>query len=370
MSNASCVVERSTNLTTGPWLPVRHLMSTGAVASLLLPHEPALAGYYRVGVTQVSLVPTGMALVPAGSFAMGDPYQEGYSDERPVHGVFVSPFFMDQFEVSNAQMRDVLQWAYGHGLVGADNAAVTNTEGDFRPLLDLAGTDHGYPYTWVRFTNGVFFVAGGMEDFPCAGMTWHGAAAFCNYRSDREGLPRAFDFANWTCNFSAAGYRLPTEAEWEKAGRGGQTGHHYPWASYGGTWGQHYSANRANCLSANHPYWPWTTPVGYFDGAQQPAGPDMANGYGLYDMSGNVWEWCWDYYQDNWYSESGSRLPDTRGPNGPWTGTRWLPWRVMRGGSVGYYESWLRCSLRNAYTADFRSAVVGFRCVRPILPAR
>jgi formylglycine-generating enzyme required for sulfatase activity len=295
-----------------------------------------------------------MSLIPAGAFEMGDNYGLA-SGAQPVHTVHVSAFYMDKFQVTNDDMRRVMQWAYDKGLVGAASGGVTNLQGNAQRLLNLDNPD-----AEILFNNGTFTVSPGRQNFPVGLVTWYGAMAFCNYRSDMEGLERAIDFADWSIDLSKKGYRLPTEAEWEKAARGGLTGHHYPWDSFGGSFSNHIDGSKANYSNSGDPYEGNTIPstlVGYYNGAQTPAGVDMANGYGLYDMAGNVLEWCYDWHSLLWYSQPGATEDDTTGPAS--TGLR-----VFRGGSWGSTFLPLRCSHRNFSGPTGNAFGLGFRCAR------
>ncbi|MDD4341941.1 MAG: SUMF1/EgtB/PvdO family nonheme iron enzyme [Kiritimatiellae bacterium] len=364
-----------------------------------------------------------LAHIPGGDFAMGNSYanlfpHEGYAGEVPVHDVPVSGFFIGRFEMTNEEMARTLQWAFTNGLVDVGSTMVTNvaggvtnvvtnlygtlwnTEGTARELVDL---DAGY--CQIAFTNGAFAVAGGKTNFPAIRVTWYGALAVCNYLSDREGLERAVDFGptNWSVDIDATGYRLPTEAEWEKACRGATAGTHFPWPddSAQGTNLYLYSIDpvKANYLdarygsSANHPGHPWfgepirTTPVGYYDGRQvitnlttnfvKEAGTvgadfgqtnDMANGYGLYDMAGNVYEWCADYLAIDWYARAAASQPD---PTGPAMEASFHTQRVARGGGFTYYigagipdPTFQRCSFRVSFHSEFTATYLGFRVAR------
>jgi formylglycine-generating enzyme len=366
ITNGIATIEWTTNLSAGPWLPAECVFTTDTVCAVQLAGQ-LRPGFYRVMAADTSDVPAGMFLVPAGTFQMGDPYSEGFANALPVHNVYVSGFYIDEFDFTNDQMRQVLQWAYDQGLIGANSSTVTNNEGQPQQLVGLAenpALDDGYPNTHLVFSNGIFSVLSNHQDFPATGVTWYGAEAICNYRSDMEGLPRCVNFTNWTCDFTQPGYRLPTEAEWEKAARGGLTGNHYPWQSLGGTYEQNINETMANWEGSYTVYYPWPTPVGYYNGTHVwtggPPPANMVNGYGLYDMAGNVWQWVWDFYQSNWYAQPQATAPDTTGPGGPST-------RVIRGGSASYASAvWLTCACRQVvgYDATAVDPLIGFRTVR------
>ncbi len=299
--------------------------------------------FYRVrGTNSVSpgTVPSGMVLIPAGSFTMGNCMNpgEGAYDELPLHTVNVSAFYADTNLVSYTLWTSVYQWATNHGY-GFDNAGL-----------------------------------GKAASHPVQSVSWYDAVKWCNARSEKEGrtpcyytnasqsqatIYRSGQYdlaANWV-NWVVSGYRLPTEAEWEKAARGGASGHRFPWGDTI-SWGQaNYYASPSsyaydvNPTSGYNPVWtgggsPYTTAVGTF----------APNGYGLYDMAGNVFQWCWDWYGDAYYSSS----PGTD-PRGPAPGS----YRVFRGGCWGYYAINCRAASRYYYTPTGRYSYMGFRSVLP-----
>ena len=266
----------------------------------------------------VPVPPVRMVLIPGGHFQMGA--------AESAHTVYISPMFMDRYEVTGNLWRDVKQWSATHGYsIGGGS------------YLEL--------------------------NHPAQDMTWYNAVKWCNARSERDGLTpvyytdasqtevyRSGDIAlgNTAVKWSANGYRLPTEAEWEKGARGGLLGKEYPW-------GDGIDGSMANYSGASHPWTgssPRTTPVGYYNGDQSVPGSDMANGYGLYDMAGNVWEWCWDW--------AASIPVGNNNPHGPDSGTS----RLIRGGAWNSSTSLLRCAYRYTYTPSYDGYYTGFRCVR------
>jgi formylglycine-generating enzyme required for sulfatase activity len=145
------------------------------------------------------------------------------------------------------------------------------------------------------------------------------------------------------------------------AGRGGLVGHPFPWPGRGGIWSNHIDGTKANYQFSNDPYEQGSTPLGYYNGSHSPAGPDMANGYGIYDMAGNVYEWCWDRYSSGWYGHPNALVKDTTGP--PTGGTR-----VLRGGAWYRTPEFARCSFRHNSSPDFSYRAFGFRCARSARP--
>lgn len=305
--------------------------------------------------------PPGMVLVPAGEFLMGDAFNEGRPSELPRHAVYVDAFYMDSCEVTNQQYAEALNWAWSQGnLIMVMNGCVYQA---YSGISVEGGSGVDYPYccttsssSWSRiiWDGTTFGVMAGKEDYPMALTSWYGAAAYSNWRSEMEDRTPCYNLSTWECDFNANGYRLPTEAEWEKAARGGVNGRRFPWADDDAI--QHPRANYMTATSGYHPLWrygdmPYTSPVGFFNGElrnwvdfEWPGRGttyQTANGasdYGLYDMAGNVTEWCNDGYDSNYYATSPYSNP--RGPVAAET-------RVLRGGSWNYYDS--NCRVANRY---------------------
>ena len=265
--------------------------------------------------------------IPAGSFIMGD--HSGFvdpnhpSDELPLHSVAINSMMMAKTVITNQQFLVFLNASLLQGLLEVRNNIVYAT-GDTNMYCYL----HQYaPYYSIGFDGNVFSISDFRANHPVVGVMWDGAAAYCNWLSLQNGLQVCYDLKTWNCDSTQSGYRLPTEAEWEYAGRGGQTNLYYNYP-----WGNDLVITKANWPDSKDPYegtdsnsYPFTTPVGFYDGtlhlksdynwpgsATSYQTSNGANTYGLYDMAGNVWQFVNDWYETSYYSVSPSDNP--KGP--------------------------------------------------------
>lgn len=233
----------------------------------------------------------GMVFVQGGAFMMGT--DEDENDERPIHDVSLAAFYIGRYEVTQAEWQAVM----------GDNPS--------------------------------FFKG---ENNPVEQIDWYMAIEFCNKKSKLEGLTPCYTGSgdNITCNFAARGYRLPTEAEWEFACSGGLLSHGY---AYSGS----------NDVSA----------VAWFegnsDGKPHPVGSKQPNEIGIYDMSGNIWEWCWDWYAGDYYKNSPSS-----NPSGPAAGQE----RSYRGGGINGRIEYMRCTGRYQLSPAYKHSDMGLRLVK------
>lgn len=230
-----------------------------------------------------------MVLIPAGEFQLGS--SDGDVDEKPVHTVYVDSFYMDKYEVTNAQYKKFC-----------------DATGRKYPSGPVMGYFENYP------------------NYPVVKVSWEEANAY----------------AKW------AGKRLPTEAEWEYAARGGLSGKKYPWGNDDPGDKANYNGYTGGLKSK--------MPNFYKNKGPLPVGSFGPNGYGLYDMAGNVWEWCADWYDEKYYE-----ISPRNNPKGPSSGRL----RVLRGGSW-YTPGCVRCADRYGRGPGGRSSNVGFRCVKSV----
>ncbi|MBP7937352.1 MAG: SUMF1/EgtB/PvdO family nonheme iron enzyme [Phycisphaerae bacterium] len=295
-------------------------------------------------------IPPGMVFIPGGEFQMGDTFNEGVATERPVHGIHVDAFFMDCCPVTNRQFAEALNWAQGQGnLITVTSGSVYRSGvGTINLYCDTVTSSSYSGITWDGLR---FGVVAGKDNHPMVMVSWHGSAAYANWRSGMQSRPLCYDPSTGECN-SSDGYRLPTEAEWERAARGGAAGRRFPWSDSDEI--QHARANYWS--SANYVY--DTSPTrGYhpaFGSGTSPVGYFAANGYGLHDMAGNVWEWCNDWYAGDYYS--GSPKDNPRGPTG---GAE----RVLRGGGWLNHAYYSRAASRYYNHPGSRGPGYGFRLI-------
>jgi sugar lactone lactonase YvrE/formylglycine-generating enzyme required for sulfatase activity len=294
---------------------------------------------------------SGLGLIPGGTFSMGDHIgfvdPEHPSDEIPLHTVTISPFYMSTMLVTCSDYCSYLNAALAQGLIEVRSGTVYAVGG----TNILYQTTTAVPLATIGFSGNAFAVRSGRELHPITGVRWFGAAAYCNWLSSCDGYSACYDLTTGTCDFAANGYRLPTEAEWEYAARGGQ---HDPYCQF--PWGDDTNADGrlANWQGSGDPWesgdYPRTTPVGFYNGSLRyktdyswPAADatyqtrDGSNAYGLYDMAGNVWEWVNDWYSNTYYTYcvNNSVVSD---PPGPVTGDIFadhggIAYRGLRGGT-------------------------------------
>lgn len=292
------------------------------------------------------LPPEGFIRVPGGTYARGDHKDETdptMQSARPVHDITLSAFFLGRAPVTYREWRTVFDWAIDHG--------------------------YAFETTGRRGAGGPAFgeIDAGIADadfHPVVAVDWYDVLKWLNAKSEMEGLEPVyysatiqqrevfrsgqieFSTSNWGHNWDieATGYRLPTEAEWERAARGGELSASWPWGDHS------VDPSRAN-------YWGSTA-----DNGTTPVGSYPANAYGFVDMAGNVAEWTWDLYRAQWYAEYAAFIfPQIHGPSLEATGRQ----RVIRGGSWADLPEHLWVARRgSAQAGSIGNPSIGFRIAR------
>ncbi len=297
--------------------------------------------FYRVlgsGTNAIDTnTPPGMAIIPGGAFVMGNSSLDSDINDAVPVTVNVSSFYMDINLMSYGLWQSVYSWATISGGYTFDNG------GTVRQVMNSSN----YPVIYVE---------------------WYDAVKWCNARSQQAGLTPVYytdpsftqvyksgDVDGVYANWSANGFRLPTEAEWEKAARGGLTGQRFPL-------GNTISESQANYAGDNTDYTYDLGPNGYnttfaagnVQPYTSPAGATLPNGYGLYDMAGNCYSWCWDWYASAYAGGTDPHGADSGSGHG----------RIIRGGSWVDNANYDRCASRRDIAAGFNYLNISFRCVR------
>ena len=261
--------------------------------------------------------------IEGATFSMGDTKDVSYdNDDKPIHEVTLTyDYYMGKYEVTNEEYCSFLND------IGAD----ADGSKDEKELTDMY-------YSQIEHDGTNFYVESGKDNYPMMEVTWLGAIYFCNWLSEKEGLKPAYDIA--TGEFidypNNKGYRLPTEAEWEYAARGATNNPDYLYSGsdnlYEVGWYEDNSENETHEVGTKNP-----------------------NGIEIYDMSGNVWEWCNDWYNSSYYASSPSQ-----NPAGPVNGSD----RVLRGGSMFNSKKYCHITRRDYYSPTRKLDRLGFRVCR------
>jgi formylglycine-generating enzyme required for sulfatase activity len=302
--------------------------------------------------TTVIVNESGMIYVAGGTFSMGDHFSEGNPDELPLHNVTISSYYIGKCEVTNQEYCDMLNYANGQGLISVDATLVMGKIGSSQVVLlrmdDIANYQINYDGT-------NFIVNEAFENYPVNQVTWYGSVFYCNMMSIQHGLVCAYDMTDWSCKWDVNGYRLPTEAEWEYAARGGiNNSDNY-----------RYSGCNTESLLKNYAwYLANSNTAGNSNELNNygtlPVATRTPNQLGVYDMTGNVAEWCWDWYSSEYYQYCIDNNINTN-PRGPESGLT----RAVRGGAWTSNSTRCRVAIRDGnYYPYYRYSSNGFRISR------
>ncbi len=290
------------------------------------------------------------------------------TDEQPAHEVTLTiPYAVSKFEITNSLFCEIMNHAIDRDAASLARGDLTDTD-DIKYLgidsLDggeYLGVQHG-----ISIVNDRLIPNPGYEDDPVHGVSWYGAVAFSNFLSEHVGLEPVYDLSTWNWDKEADGFRLPTEAEWEYAARGNER---FTYA-----WGNEIDFTYLNYYSTfekriEQEVFKITTPVGFFDGSVKEGihTKDNASPFNVYDMTGNLWEWVWDWYGREYYAHS-----PTRDPNGPTTGDDRPPYsiekatRTWRGCGWAGNDAYSRVAKRWSAHPDYAINETGFRVARSL----
>ncbi len=325
-----------------------------------------LIGCAKKNDTSIKSFP-GMRLIPAGTFLMGTDDKRSMPNERPAHKVHVDSFWMDEHPVTNTEFEKFVN--------NTHYISTAERKPDWEELKKQVPPGTPKPDESLLVPGSLVFVppAGPVPLDNLAnwwrwtpGASWKNPEGIQSNLINRENHPVvhiSWEDANNYCQWTGKG--LPTEAEWEYAARGGLEGKRYSWGDEFQPQGKHM----ANTFQGDFPYHP-KSEDGY--SGTSPVGAFPANGYGLYDMAGNVWQWTKDWYREDTFVED-SKKELCHNPEGPLQSfdpqEPRVPKRVIKGGSFlchsSYCESY-RPSARRGMSPDTSSSHVGFRCVKSI----
>ena len=281
-----------------------------ALAALLILSVSPVADAAALQKTATAKDGAKMVLVPAGKFVMGS-NDEDIAETSPYHNVYLDAFYMDVYEVTNKLFVDFLNDTRPGEEVGGKR---------WNWLVTRDDTELDERFTWwpteIIYEDDKYLALEGYEQNPVITASWYAAKEYCKW----------------------AGKRLPTEAEWEKAARGGKKKKRFPWGDPIPTGGLVFDR-------------PWRD-------NQEPAptgkvGNYFPNDYGIYDMAGNVWEWAADWFDPNYYKRS-----DAKNPKGPSKGEL----KIVRGGGWNSIPMGLRVAIRNTDFPQSTNDGIGFRC--------